>query len=321
MRTYHYGPATIKVDDKIDWLDKGLIYLIRHGSQAYGTATPTSDLDVKGIIVAPRSYYSGFLHMGFKQMEGHGPDYVLYELRRYMQLAVETNPNLIEMIWADPSDYIYVNPVMHHLIDHKDLFISKKVRASFSGYAHNQLHRLRNHRTWLMNPPTHKPTRAEFSLPELATINHEQILAAEHLIEKGFTYDINFQDLVSREKKYRIASQHWDQYQNWKTTRNPARHALEAKYGYDTKHGMHLVRLIRMCREILETGKVLVRRPDAEELLDIRRGAWSYEQIVEWADRQETEIDALYATSTLPNDPPRSRLDELCQFVVEHASY
>ncbi|AEZ66297.1 hypothetical protein phiTE_131 [Pectobacterium phage phiTE] len=36
--------------------------------------------------------------------------------------------------------------------------------------------------------------------------------------------------------------------------RNAARHELEEKFGYDTKHAMHLVRLLRMSQEILETG-------------------------------------------------------------------
>jgi len=45
---------------------------------------------------------------------------------------------------------------------------------------------------------------------------------------------------------------------------------LEAKFGFDTKHAMHLIRLLRMAREILETGVVHVKRPDAEELSAIR---------------------------------------------------
>src|ERR1039458_5020213 len=35
-----------------------------------------------------------------------------------------------------------------------------------------------------------------------------------------------------------------DQYNGWKAQRNPKRAELEAKFGYDTKHAMHLVRLM-----------------------------------------------------------------------------
>ena len=61
---------------------------------------------------------------------------------------------------------------------------------------------------------------------------------------------------------------------------NVKRPELVEKHGYDTKHAMHLWRLLRMCAEILETGRVLVRRPDADELLAIRDGAWRYDAII-----------------------------------------
>mgnify|MGYP001607055563 CR=1 FL=1 len=46
------------------------------------------------------------------------------------------------------------------------------------------------------------------------------------------------------------------------------------------KHAMHLVRLMRMCKEILITCEVVVKRPDREELLAIRNGAWSYYKLI-----------------------------------------
>ncbi|MDP2647726.1 MAG: nucleotidyltransferase, partial [Candidatus Yanofskybacteria bacterium] len=87
--------------------------------------------------------------------------------------------------------------------------------------------------------------------------------------------------------------------------------------GYDRKHAMHLVRLMRMCREILTDGKVIVRRPDREELLAIRNGAWEYDQLIEWADRQDAEMTDLVEKSKLRKSPDRTYLDELCRVVVE----
>jgi hypothetical protein len=130
----------------------------------------------------------------------------------------------------------------------------------------------------------------------------------------------NFIEVMKLERQYAGAKREWDQYQEWKSNRNKARSALEEKYGYDTKHAYHLVRLIRMCREILTTGKVLVKRPDREELLTIRNGAWSYEQLIEFAEREEKEINELYLTSTaLPKIPDKEKLDELCIRLVEQS--
>ena len=129
--------------------------------------------------------------------------------------------------------------------------------------------------------------------------------------------DDNLIRVLAQEKAYRSKKQEWDSYQTWLRTRNPERAALEEKFGYDTKHGMHLVRLLRMCREILTEGKVYVRRPDRGELLAIRSGAWSYERLVEWAEKEDREMGALYDASSLPRSPDVARLDDLCSKIVE----
>ena len=78
-----------------------------------------------------------------------------------------------------------------------------------------------------------------------------------------------------------------------------------------------LVRLMRMCREILTTSRVVVKRPDREELLAIRNGAWSYDQLIEWAEKQDAEMNELMEKSSLPKSPDRVYLDTLCRNVVE----
>lgn len=80
---------------------------------------------------------------------------------------------------------------------------------------------------------------------------------------------------------------------------------------------MHLVRLMRMCEEILQGKGVIVRRPDKEELLSIRHGAWTYEQLIEWAGNKEKELEELYKTSKLPSHPDREAIDKLCIKLVE----
>lgn len=90
-------------------------------------------------------------------------------------------------------------------------------------------------------------------------------------------------------------------YWNWKANRNEARHELEVKFGYDTKHAMHLVRLMRMAREILETGEVHVWRPDHEELLGIRNGSLKYDDLIDWAETVDEYVRGeAYQKTSLP---------------------
>jgi hypothetical protein len=142
----------------------------------------------------------------------------------------------------------------------------------------------------------------------LSTIANEKL---------GIDLPKNIITLFTQEKAYAAAKAHYDQYVNWKKTRNPARAEMEAKWGFDVKHGCHLIRLMRMSKEILVLGKVLVKRPDRDELLAIRRGERTYDNLVEEAERLEAECDALYTTSMLPREPDRVKLDTMIVDMTE----
>lgn len=136
-------------------------------------------------------------------------------------------------------------------------------------------------------------------------------------VKQALAASDNFIEAVMREKKYATARAQWNSYLQWKKNRNTARFELERKFGYDTKHAAHLVRLMRMGYEIVAHGEVNVRRPDAEELLAIRNGAWSYEELVEYAETMERKIAEAAESSSLPDEPDREFLDQLCQSVIE----
>ena len=87
----------------------------------------------------------------------------------------------------------------------------------------------------------------------------------------------------------------------------------------NSKHAAHLIRLIRMCNEILETGIINVDRTgiDAEELKAIRNGAWTYEQIEEYANDMDKRADELYKTSTLKRSPDMTKIKALCDSICE----
>lgn len=344
----------------LPWLEDRTILLVRHGSHAYGTNIATSDEDFKGVAVPPAEYFHGFSRK-FEQAESHSPDAVIYDIRKFMQLAADCNPNIIEVLWGDSSNILSCNPQGALLIEARSEFLSKKARFTFAGYAIAQLQRIQTHRKWLLDPPTAPPVRSHFGLSEAPSIAKEQLQAVQSQVQKqldrwneDFSNEVdeatkiqirehiaqyltelqiaaqdrftaaarslgleeNFIHYLQKEREYGAARQRWDQYNNWTRTRNTARAELEAKYGYDTKHAGHLVRLLRMCREILTEGRVIVYRPDAEEIKSIRAGAWSYDQLIGWAQEQEAGLEELYQKSPLPKFPNREKLDSLCQEIV-----
>lgn len=91
---------------------------------------------------------------------------------------------------------------------------------------------------------------------------------------------------------------------------------MEQKYLFDLKHGMHLVRLYKSCTELLETGILKVKRHDADELLAIRNGAWTYDQLLEWAEEQEKVVAALYKSSPLPYAPDETGINKCVMNII-----
>ena len=353
-----------KFNPDLSWIKNNTIYLVRHGSHAYGTNTESSDEDFKGVAIPTKEYYLG-ANKRFEQAELKDPDTVIYEIRKFINLAAASNPNIIEVLFVEEGDIVHVDNLGRLLLDNKEKFLSKRIKHTFTGYAVSQLKRIKSHHRWLLNPPKQPPTRAECGLPEHTLIPQDQLMAAQAEIQKEidrFQFDFmeelsapmkisvanamaemlaelkitsdqhwqsaarkvglsdNFIELMQKEREYNGKKREWDQYQEWKETRNRSRYALEEKYGYDTKHAYHLVRLIRMCREILTTGKVIVKRPDREELLTIRNGAWKYDQLIDFAESEDKALQVIYNESkVLPKTPDFNYLDRLCIQMVESA--
>lgn len=78
------------------------------------------------------------------------------------------------------------------------------------------------------------------------------------------------------------------------------RKGLVDKFGYDTKNAQHLIRLLRQGTEFLKTGELIVERPDAEELKQIKLGAWKIDKVKREADKLFKEMEDAYKASKLP---------------------
>ena len=92
------------------------------------------------------------------------------------------------------------------------------------------------------------------------------------------------------------------------------RKALVDKFGYDCKNGQHLIRLLRQGIEFLQTGELVVERPDASELIQIKTGQWSLDRVKNEATRLFKVMEETKDSSTLPEYP---NIEEIEKLVVE----
>ena len=184
-------------------------YLVVSGSHSYGLNTPESDVDICGWLVPPQSYWYTFTlyfeQYNEKLLLADSPytsmiaayakkynvvvpnepiDCSVYNLRKFMKLASDCNPNIIDLLFVDDNEVLYLDVMGKRLRESASLFLSRRAMFSYTGYAVSQLKRINTHRRWLLNPQQKKPGRADFGLPERSLLSPDQLRAAEVLLEK-----------------------------------------------------------------------------------------------------------------------------------------
>lgn len=281
----------------VEFWEENLVLRTLSGSRAHGLAREGSDTDTRGVCIPPARYLLGLAN--FEQHESDGGDHVTYALSKFVRLALQGNPNILESLFTHGDDVLYINAAGRELVDARSLFLSKQVGQRFLGYAVDQLRRMERHHRWLSDPPGAKPEPLDYGATD-----------------RGGRY--RFPD-TDRQKAYDGALKHWHHYQTWREQRNPARAALEERHGYDTKHAMHLLRLLKMGEEVLSQGTLLVRRPDAKWLLGIRDGSHDYRSLLQLAEEQTQSLQSQMARSSLPEHPDGQAAEELLIRLHWHA--
>ncbi len=265
------------------------IFTCRAGSHAYGLNTQTSDEDTRGVFVGLPDNTIGLYPVEHCEYDG---DYMVYELRKFIVLAKDCNPNIIELLYIDESDVLFSTTAWEKLRERRDLFLTRRAKHTFSGYATAQLKKIRGHNKWLQNPqPVERPEPAKY-------------------LRVKFIEGLGEQEVFDQ-RAYDDAHRSWKQYWEWKENRNPTRAAMEADFGFDGKHATHSIRLLKMGHEILSGAGVQVKRADREELLAIRRGEWSFERVTQYADELMAQMDELYETAPLPHSPDVKAINDL----------
>lgn len=351
------------------------------GSIAYGTNTPTSDTDIRGVFICELDdILSGDYP---EQINDETNDVVFYELGRFLNLVSSNNPNILELLNAPEDCILSKNSLFDLILEHKDRFVTKKCANSFYGYAISQIKKAsgldkkqnwESERTERKDPIDFchaiiknetKPLKEFIEDNELdqlfcgvTSIPHARDLYAlfydgkahccfsdrvsetererfkNEIKESGESFGLGYKGLskIGDESKnksesnslrlssipkgeqpivifsynkdgYTMHCEQYRQYQEWLAKRNTKRYVETKNHGQkiDSKNLMHCHRLLRMASEIASGQGIIVRRPDAEWLLRIRRGEFSLDELLDQANEQVENLNEIFDRSELPD--------------------
>lgn len=336
------------------------LLLVKRGSHAYGTNIETSDVDYAGVFCQSENDVLGMSYI--EQINDDNNDIVIYEIRRFLELLMKSNPTVLELLNTPEDCIIYKHSVFDKILERRDMFITKGCMYSFGGYAREQISKARGQdkkQNWERNRIVRKQpiefcyllvddlrhkykgvrtvplldflnvSKMDHEYCGLSKVPHGKDLyalyydwkAEESYSRIGFRgisfedsndvrlssipegLESNFIGYISYNKDgYTKHCQDYKSYQTWVLERNEQRWVDVKSHNQkiDGKNMLHCVRLILMAKEIASGMGVLVRRPDFEYLIKIRRGEVDLKTLIDQAELDIKECDRLFKSSTLP---------------------
>ncbi len=303
------------------------------GSYAYGTNNENSDIDFRGVTLNLPSDLLGLTE--FEQYEDVHTDTVIYSFNKMIKLLLECNPNIIELLGLDDSQYLIKTELGQILLDNRHLFLSKRAAKSFGGYAGAQLRRLQN-------------AIARDSMPQQEREQHiyrsvknalEDFARKNDMFDKGNIHIyIDKSDNPERETELFIDAQYTHlplrDYENMLGAMNNVvrdydkigKRNKKKDDNHLNKHAMHLIRLFMMAIDILEKGQIKTHRTDDLELLrSIRRGDFQKEdknfsdEFYAILSDYENRLERATKNTILPDNPDMEKVEAFVEYVNRKA--
>jgi len=291
------------------------ILKIRVGSHLFGTSTPDSDEDFFGIFMPPDETIFGFqrcdeVDLGFVDKDDTGRntkeavDFKIHDYRKFLRTVSENNPNFIHAMFVNEENILFTDEYgfARRLLEIRDRIVHKGAYKRFVAYAHSQQHKMR------IKPLNY--AALENGLVFLEILDGDKVMAdaISSQFELGYGVfkdsgkgkhiqcgDLQFERGIFIRKARKMIRE--------RLSRATNRHVLFTRFGYDSKFASNLIHLLMAGRELMDTGKLVFPLTYAQDVLDVKNGKYTIEQISEWSDELLEEARAAYEKSDLPAKP------------------
>lgn len=125
-----------------------LLLEVISGSRAYGTDTPESDTDLRGVFICPRRDFFGLNYS--EQVSDATNDETYYEIGRFIDLLSKSNPNIMELLFVEADCLKFRDSILDLITP--EMVLSRECERTFAGYAMSQIQKARGLNKKIVNP-------------------------------------------------------------------------------------------------------------------------------------------------------------------------
>ena len=299
------------------------------GSHVYGTNTPSSDTDYKGVFLpsiedcilqrVPKTSINTTTGEQNSKNSADDVDYENFTLNGFLRMCNEGQISGFDMLFTPPEFWMESSPEWEELIANRDKLIHKKVHA-YVGYCRKQASKygIRGSRIAELR----EVLSVLRSFPQGAKLgDFAHVLENELVKDKEFTFIIQPEEgtknhhckmleCCGRKMTYTTEiSMVTEVFQ--KILDNYGSRALlaEKNEGVDWKAVSHAMRCCYQAKEMLETGVMTLPLPNADYILDIKKGKIEYPKVAAKLEEMMAEVEAAHLKSTLQDHADKNWID------------
>ena len=306
---------------------------VKFGSHLYGTATSSSDTDFKSVHLPSRLGIlmcrpEQHIRLGTKsdtsrKNTAEDVDDESFSLQRYFEMLVKGDMMAYELLFAPPEALEYASPEWLRIRGVRHRLVSRQCKG-FVGYCQRQAAK------YGIKGSRMAAIRKALDLLDtlIATSGERARMGEFDATWTRFVAETEHSDLVNIPNP--DGSEHWhvdicDRKMGYSVTLKTAQdvwskvydhyghraRAAMANEGVDWKAISHAVRVGQQAVEVLSTGEITFPRPNRVELLQIKQGERSYDEVAQMLEALLSEVEHRAGVSQLQESSDTALMDEV----------
>ena len=292
------------------------------GSHAHGTTVETSDIDLTGIALNPKSELLGVYEDFGKYMDSEY-DSIVYSLKRAVQLLLNCNPSILELLGLRECDYQLLTEKGKLLVDNRKLFISNRVGLTYKKMCKSQsnliLNGTRKGKVEILKAQNESLRKAIKTIK----VNYPEIEKGSFVIreEKGNLYFDASLKGITKERALGLLVDIGKVKEDFESAGSLDDSKISQIVA---KSCMHLIRSYMTGIDILKYGDVITYRTgqDHDLLMEIRQGHYLGEDGVtptkdfnDMVAEYDEKIQKAYDETKLLDNPDIAGINELVMYL------